>query len=663
MQLILAVPARNAAGPSRDGLTIAADMDPARILQALDKAQRAAVVAPLGRVLVAAGAGSGKTRVLTHRVAWCIAQKQFDARQVLAVTFTNKAATEMRGRIRELLGEHSASPWLGTFHAIAARILRIHAAAARLSPGFNILNAAAQQRLLRRILDDLKLDDGLWTPRKAQQFISDCKGKGLRARHLVPTGTPRDSRIRIYRAYQEHCEQEALVDFDELLLRAYELFCNHPEILARYRHAFPCLLVDEFQDTNDLQYAWLRLLTGDSGSLFVVGDDDQSIYGWRGARADRMRCFQQDFPTAQVFRLEQNYRSTGNILNVANVLIAGNQARLRKTLWTESSAGPLVRCRQAATDTDEAAGIVRDLADWKARGGGLEQAAVLYRISAQSRVLEEHLVQAGLPYQVHGGTRFFERREIQEALAYLALALDPDDDPAFARILNVPPRGLGTASLRRLREAVGNSHSLWHTAQAQAQAQATTPTPLRAFLALLHQLQESAAHMPLPKFVHTTLTASGLLHLYAKDPGKEARARKENLLELHRAARSFLGSLSRPGEPRTVLRAFLDHATLDAGEHGASAAAQLMTLHAAKGLEFAWVCIAGLEEGLLPHHYSIKSPADLEEERRLFYVGITRARENLLLSLARRRRLYDKDSPSKPSRFLRGLPGLARQME
>jgi DNA helicase-2/ATP-dependent DNA helicase PcrA len=638
-------------------------MDVSEVLEGLNAAQREAVGAPTGNILVLAGAGSGKTRVLAHRIAWYLETGQASPYNILAVTFTNKAAAEMRARIESLLGRPSAGMWVGTFHGIAHRLLRAHWREAGLPETFQILDSEDQQRTLRRVIRALNLDESRYPPREAQWFINSQKDEGLRPQHLVDRGDPSlREMIRIYRAYQETCDQSGLVDFAELLLRAHELFRDQPAVLAHYRQRFRHVLVDEFQDTNALQYAWLRLLVADHGALFAVGDDDQSIYSFRGARMENMLRIQKDFPDTTLIRLEQNYRSTSTILKAANALIANNGSRLGKELWTEGGDGERIRLYAGYNEYDEARFVADRIAAMKQAGGRYDECAVLYRVSAQSRIIEETLMQSGIPYRVYGGMRFYERAEIKDALAYLRLAAFRDDDASFERIVNTPPRGIGQRTVEHLRQvARDNRVSLWQAAlitMRDKSLQARALGALDGFLRIIHALGEAIPSLPLEEAMQAAIDAGGLVEHFRKEAGERGESRIENLEELVSAAREFEVNPDLHGDV-PPLQAFLAHAALESGEtqaQGHTDAVQLMTLHAAKGLEFDSVFLVGMEEGLFPHQRSSTDPAQLEEERRLCYVGITRARERLILSYAQSRRLHGAEFHHPPSRFLRELP-------
>jgi DNA helicase-2/ATP-dependent DNA helicase PcrA len=636
-------------------------MDVTPILESLNDAQREAVTAPAEPTLVIAGAGSGKTRVLVHRAAWLIDVEGVSPQGLLAVTFTNKAAAEMRGRIETLLDIPVNRLWIGTFHGLAHRLLRRHWQEAKLPQNFQIIDSDDQLRLIKRLLKNLEIDDSRWVPKEIQWFINAQKDEGHRPQHLDDERDPnRRQQIALYAAYQDVCERGGLVDFAELLLRAHELWLNNPDLLAHYRRRFQHLLVDEFQDTNAIQYAWLRLLAGDGGGIpFVVGDDDQSIYRWRGARVEHIHQFQNDFPSARVVKLEQNYRSTGTILKAANAVIANNAERLGKNLWTEGTDGEPIRLYAAYNERDEADFVIGRLRDWIEQGNLRADAAVLYRSNAQSRVLEEGLINAGIPYRVYGGLRFFERAEIKDALAYLRLMSHRNDDPSFERIVNRPTRGIGARTVEIMRSyARANACSLWRAAGAVASDELAgrAANAVLAFMNLIERMAQETAGLDLQDQVDHVIHASGLVEMFRKDKGERGETKLENLMELVSAAKSFEPD---PAEEMSPLDEFLAHAALEAGEGQAEAwedCVQLMTMHSAKGLEFPLVFLCGLEDGLFPHQRSIADPHGLEEERRLCYVGITRAMQTLYVTYAEQRRLHGMDSFSQPSRFIAELP-------
>lgn len=648
---------------SRSGVDRIRAVDVSHLLDDLNRAQREAVAAEPGNLLVLAGAGSGKTRVLTRRIAWYIRTAQASLHGIMAVTFTNKAATEMRSRIEALLETPVGPLWAGTFHGVSHRMLRAHPDEAGLPQGFQILDSDDQLRMIKRIIRASGLDDEEWPPREAQWYINARKDEGLRPQNLSDGGDPASvGLIRIYASYEEACRRSGVVDFAELLLRAFELLRDRPDLLASYRRRFRHVLVDEFQDTNAIQYAWLRLICGADGTLFAVGDDDQSIYSWRGARVEHMRQFMQDFPGARLMRLEQNYRSTANILAAANALIAHNTERLGKELWTEGADGEPIGVYSAYNDRDEARFVVDRLERWRNGQRLYREVAVLYRTSAQSRVLEDALRMAGVPYRVHGGFRFYERAEIKDALCYLRLVVRRDDDAAFERIVNVPTRGIGEKTLETVR-AVARSEglSLWQSAVragAERERIGRAGAMLAQFLRLIEVMAMEVADMKLDQAMDHVIARSRLPEHYLKDRHDRGEDRIENLAELVTAARDFNYDAEIMAGQSPV-DAFLAQAALEAGEGQVDAysdGVQLMTLHAAKGLEFPLVFLVGLEEGLFPHQRSAEDPRQLQEERRLCYVGMTRAREQLILCHAESRRLHGTDFYPQPSRFLRELP-------
>ena len=636
-------------------------MDVSHLLDSLNDNQRQAVSAPPGAALILAGAGSGKTRVLVHRVAWLIQVEGASPSSILAVTFTNKAAAEMRSRIETLLGIPGGAMWIGTFHGLAHRLLRLHWREAGLPQSFQILDSEDQTRILRKVLKALDLDEARWVPREIQWFINAQKDEGLRPKHIRDEGDPtRRQLVRIYQAYEEACQRAGVVDFAELLLRAYEFWRDNPGALQHYRNRFRHVLVDEFQDTNAIQYKWLMLLAGPDGQPFVVGDDDQSIYRWRGARVENLNQFRRDYPKAVLYKLEQNYRSTGTILKAANALIANNAGRLGKTLWTSGEDGERVKLYAAFNERDEADFVVNRIREWVERGGARREAAVLYRSNAQSRVFEEAFLNARMPYRVYGGLRFFERAEIKDALAYLRLVASRADDTSFERVVNLPTRGIGAKTMDVVREtARANAPSLWLAAVAAVQG--TLPQRaaqgLQAFLALIEKLAMEIQGQELHEQVDHVIQMSGLIEHFKKEKGERGEGRIENLLELVSAARGF--SPETEAETLSALESFLAHAVLESGEGQADPYAdsvQMMTLHSAKGLEFPLVFMAGMEDGLFPHQRSVSDLAGLEEERRLCYVGATRAMRHLYFTYAEQRRLYGVDTYGQPSRFISELP-------
>lgn len=637
-------------------------MDVSHILDPLNDAQREAVSASGRSLLVLAGAGSGKTRVLVHRIAWLLAVEQVSPYGVLAVTFTNKAAAEMRGRIEDMMSIPIGGMWAGTFHGLCHRLLRAHWKDADLPETFQILDSEDQYRVIRRLMKSMELDESRWPPKQVQWYINSKKDEGLRPQHLEAYHNHFDEiMIRVYQGYEEVCKRSGLVDFAELLLRCHELLLKRADVLEHYRNRFQYILVDEFQDTNTIQYAWVRLLAGERNNIFVVGDDDQSIYGWRGAKIENIHQFSKDFPQTQVVRLEQNYRSTGNILSAANALITNNEQRMGKELWTQDDPGEKITLYASFNELDEASFIVERIREWAAQGNKRKEAAILYRSNAQSRVFEEQLMRTGIPYRVYGGLRFFDRAEIKDTLAYLRLMENRNDDAAFERVVNTPTRGIGDRSLSIIRQiAVEQKITLWKAidiAVTEKRLSARAANSLNSFRSLIDHLTKNCSSIELHEQVEHVIAHSGLKDWYGKDNTEKGQARLENLDELVIAAQGF--SIDDEEQEMSLLAAFLSHAALEAGEGQADSwddCVQLMTLHSAKGLEFPLVFLCGLEEGLFPHQRSIEDPDKLEEERRLCYVGMTRARKHLVVSYAEQRHLYGNRTSAMPSRFLREIP-------
>jgi DNA helicase-2/ATP-dependent DNA helicase PcrA len=636
--------------------------DPELLLASLNDAQVQAVAAPLGRQLVLAGAGSGKTRVLVHRIAFLIQAMGASPHSILSVTFTNKAAAEMRHRIEQMLGHNPAGMWVGTFHGLAHRLLRAHWQEAGLAENFQILDSDDQQRLIKRVIRELGLDEQRWPAKQAQWFINGQKDEGLRPAHIQAGGDLFLATMRgIYEAYEAACARTGVIDFSELLLRALDLWRDKPGLLEHYQRRFRHILVDEFQDTNAVQYAWLRLLAKGGDSLMVVGDDDQSIYGWRGARIENIQQFSSDFADTQVIRLEQNYRSTAGILKAANALIANNNGRLGKELWTDGSDGEPLALYAAFNEHDEARYVVETIED-ALRKDGLKRSeiAILYRSNAQSRVLEEALLREKIPYRIYGGQRFFERAEIKNAMAYLRLLDGRGNDAALERIVNVPARGIGEKTIETIREyARAHDVHMWEAIRLMLAGKVLpgrASSALSGFIELVEGLAEKALAMPLHQMTQVVIEQSGLLAYHEAEKGEKGQARVENLEELVSAARAFEND---EDEELSPLQAFLTHASLEAGDTQAAEnedSVQLMTLHSAKGLEFPLVFLVGMEEGLFPHKMSLEEPGRLEEERRLAYVGITRAMQKLVISYAETRRLYGSETYNKVSRFVREIP-------
>ncbi|EGQ7796082.1 DNA helicase II [Vibrio parahaemolyticus] len=637
-------------------------MDPSLLLDGLNDKQREAVAAPLENLLVLAGAGSGKTRVLVHRIAWLMSVEQASPFSIMSVTFTNKAAAEMRGRIEELMMGSASGMWNGTFHGICHRILRAHYLDAKLPEDFQIIDSDDQQRLLKRLIKAQNLDEKQWPARQVAWWINGKKDEGLRPTHIDAYHDPvTKTYLQLYTAYQETCDRAGLVDFAEILLRAHELLRDNKFVREHYQARFKHILVDEFQDTNNIQYAWLRMMAGPECHVMIVGDDDQSIYGWRGAKVENIEKFTREFPSVTTIRLEQNYRSTKTILEASNTLIANNTERMGKELWTDGVVGEPISVYSAYNELDEARFAVNKIKEWQDKGGALNDAAMLYRNNAQSRVLEEALIQAGLPYRIYGGMRFFERQEIKDALAYMRLMANRNDDAAFERVVNTPTRGLGDKTLETIRRAARDRGcTMWEASVAMLDEQVLAGRAAGAlgrFIELITALEDDTLEMPLHEQTDHVIKYSGLFAMYEQEKGEKSKARIENLEELVTATRQF--EKPEEAEEMSLLTAFLTHAALEAGEGQADEfedAVQLMTLHSAKGLEFPLVFMVGVEEGMFPSQMSAEEAGRLEEERRLCYVGMTRAMQKLYITYAEMRRLYGQDKYHKPSRFIRELP-------
>ena len=629
-----------------------------RLLENLNPEQLRAVTLPRESALVLAGAGSGKTRVLTTRIAYLIQSGQASPGSILGVTFTNKAAKEMLTRLSSMMPINTRGMWIGTFHGLCNRLLRAHHRDANLPQTFQILDSADQQSAIKRLLKVMNVDDEKFKPREMGYFINGAKDQGLRANMVEARDEFTRRQVEIYQAYDEQCQREGVADFAELLLRCYELLFKNAPLLEHYRERFQFVLVDEFQDTNRLQYQWIQLLAGKNAAVFAVGDDDQSIYGFRGAEAANMREFQRDFAQGNVIKLEQNYRSQGNILDAANAVISHNKDRLGKNLWTDEGKGEPLRIYAASTDADEAQFVIDEVKALHREGKNLSGMALLYRSNAQSRVLEHTLFRAGIAYRVYGGMRFFERQEVKHALAYLRLAGNPNDDGAFSRVVNFPPRGIGARSVEQVQElAQRYSVSMYEAALngiAQGAITGRSASAIGTFLKVIEGLKSSSTAVSLGELVDEAMEKAGLKAHYQSE--REGADRLENLAELVTACTQFDESYE--GDDTTLI-GFLTHASLEAGEHEASAsddALQLMTVHAAKGLEFDHVFLGGLEEGLFPHENSMNDFAGVEEERRLMYVAITRARKRLYLSYAGQRMLHGQTRYGIVSRFLDEIP-------
>ncbi len=649
-------------------------MSMTHLLNGLNAPQLQAVTSHSQHLLVLAGAGSGKTRVLVHRIAWLIQEQQIPPHAILAVTFTNKAAREMSMRIEALLGHEPRGMWVGTFHGLAHRLLRTHWQEAGLVENFQVLDSDDQKRLIKRLMKEMAIDEKELPAKDIQWFINHQKENGLRYRDLTPSYHVREKTLQaIYEQYELLCQRNSLVDFSELLLRAHELWLHQPHLLQHYQQRFSHLLIDEFQDTNTIQYAWIRVLAGASGHLMVVGDDDQSIYGWRGAKIEHIQQFQKDFAPAKLIRLEQNYRSTSKILEAANAVIEHNINRLGKTLWTQSKQGEPVYLFQAYNEYEEAEYIVGKIISYLKTGMKRGDIAILYRSNAQSRILEEVLLKEGIPYRVYGGLRFFDRAEIRDALAYLRLIYNPADDAAFERVINLPARGIGQRSIEKMRiQARSSAQSLWNAAKtlvAEKKITGKAAVGISEFMRLLEDLHEVVNDLSLLELMEQVYEHSGLLAYHGRDNNERARSRVENLEELLNALKQFEASDHDEREPdntsgSSILADFLSHAVLESSEGQAQEwddSVQLMTLHSAKGLEFPCVFLAGMEQGLFPHKMSADDPLKLQEERRLCYVGITRAMKILHLCHADVRSIHGHSEFRAPSQFIAEIPGTVIQ--
>ena len=646
-------------------------MDVSHLIDSLNDAQREAVCAPPGHYLILAGAGSGKTRVLTHRIGWLTQVERIPSWAILSVTFTNKAAGEMRSRLDGLIPGDTQGLTVGTFHGIAHRLLRRHWREAGLPETFQILDSDDQQRLVKRVVAGLGLDDSKFPPRQAAWQINNWKDEGKRPGDIEHGNHPvARTFVQIYQAYEDACRRAGLVDFAELLLRAHELWLKNPAILEHYQQRWRYLLIDEFQDTNTLQYAWIRVLAGSGGQVFVVGDDDQAIYGWRGAKVENVQQFLRDFPGARTIKLEQNYRSTSNILEAANSVIARNGGRLGKQLWTAGDEGERIALYAAYNEQDEARFVIERIREYIAEHGHAKDCAILYRSNAQSRNFEEQLTQRSIPFRVYGGQRFFERAEIKDALSYLRLSANRHDDAAFERAVNTPPRGIGDRTLDALRRrARGENTSMWEAALSEltgdSELAGRSKNAVKAFLQLIEDMartfagNETSGSLNLAEQVDHAITQTGLRDFYEKDSRGNAESRVENLDELVNVASRFELTPDDIEAGLGELAGFLSHAALEAGEGQGEAwddCVQLMTLHSAKGLEFPLVFLVGMEEGLFPSQRSVEDEGRLEEERRLAYVGITRARERLYVTHAESRRMHGVEMLARPSRFLGEIP-------
>ncbi|MBQ4844283.1 DNA helicase II [Pseudoalteromonas sp. MMG005] len=635
-------------------------MDVSELIDGLNDKQREAVAAPLQNMLVLAGAGSGKTRVLVHRIAWLMQVEHASPYSIFAVTFTNKAAKEMRSRVEETIKSSVGGMWIGTFHGLSHRILRAHYRDANLPEAFQILDTDDQVRMIRRLLKAMNIDEKKWPAKQIAWYISARKDEGTRPKDIQAYDINEQLLLKVYTAYQEACDRAGLVDFAEILLRCFELLQQHPTLLRHYQQRFRYMLVDEFQDTNSIQYQWLKLLAGTENTMMIVGDDDQSIYGWRGAKIENITCFVGDF-NAETIRLEQNYRSTATILKASNALIENNAERMGKSLWTEGSEGEPISVYAAFNELDESRFVASKIRSWLNAGNKLDHSAILYRNNAQSRVLEEALLQEGLKYRIYGGMRFFERQEIKDALAYLRLISNRQDDAAFERVINTPARGIGDKTLSHIRDCARNeSMPLWYAAKAileEKHLSGRAATAISRFVEVVEKLDDSITELELAEQAQLTIEQSGLLAMYQAEKGEKGRARVENLEELISACGQY--DLPIDEDFSSPLQGFLAYTSLESGEGQADEhedAVQMMTLHSAKGLEFPLVFMVGVEEGMFPSQQSHEESGRLEEERRLCYVGMTRAMEKLYISHAESRRLYGQEKHHSPSRFLRELP-------
>ena len=637
-------------------------MDVSYILDELNPIQREAVTDESHHSLILAGAGSGKTKVITHKVAWLSSVKGVNPLSMLTVTFTNKAAKEMRGRIENILEENLNQMWCGTFHGIFHRMLKMHWQEAKLVKDFSVIDSEDQIRVLKRVIQNMNLDLDTWQPRDTQWFINKQKDEGRRKAKLNINATfVEEKMVDIMDEYQNTCDREGLVDFAEILIRSFELLDQNSELLKHYQARFQHILVDEFQDTNEIQYLLLKKLVGKDGRMTVVGDDDQSIYSWRGAKSTNIKRFTKDFNEVKTIKLEQNYRSSKNILACANSVIRNNPDRLGKELWSQKDEGEQVKVYRAFNERDEASFIVGIIKRWLEEGGSLSDTAIIYRSNAQSRILEDAILNSELPYRIYGGVRFYERMEIKNALAYAKLAINKNNDSQFERVINTPTRGIGVKTMDQIREhAKKNYLSLWQASeQIIANKETKAAQNISNFFDVIEKLEEMNFNENLDTFFENVISLSGLKEFHGKEPGEKGRSRVENLEELISATSEFFSLGEDKNDERSLLELFLDQASLDAGENQANEnedAIQMMTLHSSKGLEFPLVFIAGCEEGLFPHRRSAEDPKQLAEERRLCYVGMTRAMERLYLTHAESRNIYGIDSFSPVSRFIKEIP-------
>ncbi|MGP1929706.1 MAG: DNA helicase II [Arsenophonus sp. ER-BJ3-MAG3] len=632
------------------------------LLENLNDKQREAVAAPRTNMLILAGAGSGKTKVLVYRIAWLLTIYKVSPFSIMVVTFTNKAAIEIRHRINTLLGDDKSGMWIGTFHGLAHRLLRIHYLDANLPQDFQILDSDDQYRLLRQIIKSINLDENKWPIHQAACYINAKKDGGFRPKCIENYSNSAELiLLQIYKAYQKACDRAGLVDFSELLLRSHELWLNKTNILHHYCNRFNDILIDEFQDINGIQYDWIRILAGNMNKVMIVGDDDQSIYGWRGAQVENIQNFLQDFSYVKTIRLEQNYRSTKNILKSANALISNNDNRLLKNLWTKGVDGEPISIYCGFNDLDEAYYVIDRIKEWHNKGGALKKCAILYRSNWQSRIFEEALLKSSISYYIYGGQHFFHRQEIKDAISYLRLVVNHNDDTSFERIINTPTRGIGKKTLDIIRQTSCEKQlTLWNSSKYLLHKKIFSyraEMAIKRFLELIDALSEETINMPLHTKTDRIIYNSGLFRMYEKEKGEKEKERIENLKELITATRQF--SYQEENENLTPLQAFLSHITLESDKRYSNLyqdAVQLMTIHSAKGLEFPLVFIVGMEEGMFPSKASLKEDGCLAEERRLAYVGLTRAMEKLTITYAENRRLYGKEVCNRPSRFISELP-------
>ena len=639
-------------------------MDVSHILDNLNDAQRNAVTSEKQHLLVLAGAGSGKTRVLVHKIAWEVEALGRSPSSIMAVTFTNKAANEMRSRIEELLQSPTFDSWVGTFHGLSHKLLKRFHKEAGLSSGFTILDSDDQLRIIKRISKDLSLDEATWPARQSQWQINTWKDDGHRSKDVDEKGDFYTETVnKIYKEYEELCIKDDLVDFGELLLKSYEVLINSPVVKDFFQTRFQSILIDEFQDTNTIQYKWLREIASEKANVTAVGDDDQSIYGWRGAKVEHVNSFTDDYKNTEIVRLEQNYRSTNVILNAANALIDNNKDRLGKNLWTEKLEGEQIILYQAYNEQDEARFVADVLKDWMNKGGAYEEAAVLYRSNAQSRALEEALLRVSIPYRIYGGLRFYERLEIKNAIAYLKVIFNNKDNPSFERSISNPTRGVGEKTLGKIRQAANKFNISYIKASAKLIDEGSIGgrggAGLKDYLEFIIGCKQFIEENTLSELMELIIKESGLYAYHAKEAGEKGKTRTENLEELITATKNFEQSIKDEKTNEEIAESYLDVISLDSGDRQASEhddAAQLMTMHSAKGLEFKLVLLTGLEESLFPHGRSMESASQLEEERRLCYVAITRAMEKLYITHAESRRLHGTDTFNPPSRFLREIP-------